>query len=134
MSPRRFGSEPDADAVAPPEFVYEKLSDHEDKIDALREDLTEGLTEVRRELKDAVTEIKRSNNGETVKVLAGVAVAMITTIGGVFGAAKLERPVPPPVIQRSEIDVRFDACRAMGPGLSREECFQRVLDESRPVR
>lgn len=129
MSPqRRHPSRPDE--MPAPESVYRELWAHDTRLDTLEEKIDAVATDLGASVREAVREIKSSNSSETRKLIAAIAGAAITTIGGVFGAARLERPTPPVAIQRSALDVRLDSCRAMGPGQSREDCFTRVMAET----
>jgi len=120
--PRRYQSQPDD--MPAPEPVYMTLGDHDDRLNTLEkkvDDLGDSIS-------DAVREIKNSNSSETRKMIAAIAGAAITTIGGVFGAAHLEHPAPPPQVQRSALDMRLDECRPIHEPGSRAECFSRVFD------
>lgn len=141
IPPRRYPSQPDA--MPAPEFVYRALQEHEDRLSALdtlgqsHEDRLDGIDtlvkdtarDLKDEVKDAVREIKASNGNETRKLIAAIAGSAITMLGGVIGVAKLERPAPPITIPRSTLDIRLDLCRPLGPGPSREECFDRIVKE-----
>lgn len=132
--PRRYPSRPDD--MPAPESVYQALQEQEDRLGTLAatvEDLDtrvkDTVRDLKDEVKDAVREIKASNGNETRKLIAAIAGSAITVLGGVIGMARLEHHEPPPVIPRSALDIRLDQCRPMGPGPSREECFNRVVEE-----
>ena len=139
MSPRRLPSRPDA--MPAPESVYQTLHEHEDRLDQIERNV-DGLRDAvkgarddvkgaRDDVKEAVREIKSSNSSETRKMIMAIAVAALTTFGGIFGASRLDRPAAPVAIPRSALDVNLDECRKLKPGSAgREECTARVLVET----
>jgi hypothetical protein len=121
-----FGSRPDLREPHAPD-VYEILEKHDTAIGRL-----EGLAQEGK-LADAqiLTELKNiqaTDRHATTKLIAGLVVTVITTLGGVIGTIAAMRPGQPPApvaVPRSPID----ACRAMPLGPSRIECFTRAAED-----
>lgn len=131
MTPRRFPSRPDA--MPAPESVYLTLHDHDSRLEEIESkvgSVADKVDRVSDDLRNAVLEIKISNSSETRKLIAAIAGTALTILGGVFGAAKLEHPDPPPPVLRSALDMRLDECRPIHEAGSRAECFSRVFEAS----
>jgi hypothetical protein len=124
MTRPRFGSRPDVAPHAPD--VYEILEAHDEDIKELKGYAQEGkLADA--QILSKLTNIEATDRHATTKLIAGLVVTVITTLGGVIGTIAAMRPgqPPPAPAQRSAID----ACRAMPLGESRVECFTRAAEE-----
>lgn len=117
-----------ADDEPIPERVYEVLQGFDTEIKELKQDSRENKVQNARII-DLVEGLKATDRHALTKLVIGFASTALVTIGGILGGMQaFKASPPPPVIQRSALDVQLDQCRPILEPGSRAECFSRVFD------